>query len=314
MRFRLRAGLHRMFFDDSLLKGVSLVLAVVLFVIVRGEKDATTAAYVKVIYVLPKDRVLVSDPLAELRVGVRGPWTRVSRFDERELDPIRVDLTRVQSGDLHFAEDMVRLPVGLRVASITPASVPLKFEPRVERTVPIQPILEGEPEKGYRVERTEAHPREVRVSGAKSVVQGIQRAPTRPLRVEGARAPVHGQARLEAPPPHASFDGEEVTIDAEVVPALAERTLKALPVRVAGVARLEAHVEPEVADVVLRGPAEALAGVPPGAPSLLVEAQAEDARPPGLFRKRVTVVGLPTGVAAEARPESVTLVTRRRRD
>ena len=52
---------------------LELLIAVTLFVLVRSDKDATSAAYVKVIYALPKDRVLVSDPVTEVRVTVRGP-------------------------------------------------------------------------------------------------------------------------------------------------------------------------------------------------------------------------------------------------
>ncbi|MSP60652.1 MAG: YbbR-like domain-containing protein [Myxococcales bacterium] len=311
----MREVIRHWFLHDALLKGMSLVIAVVLFVIVRGDRDAASGAYVKVIYALPKDRVLISDPAVELRIAVRGPWTRVSRFDEQDLDPVRIDLSKVASGDLRFTEEMIKLPVGLRLGSITPPSVKLAFEPRVERMVPVQPMLEGEPASGYRVVRSVAHPREVRVSGAKSVVEGIQRVPTRPLRIADAREPVRGPVQLESPPPHASFEGVgEVSIEVEVVAALAERTLRAVPVRVTGGLRMEAHLEPEAADVVLRGPADVLARVAPGVPSLLVDAQAEDSRPAGAFRKRIGVVGLPTDVAAEVRPESVTLVTKRRRD
>jgi YbbR domain-containing protein len=310
-----RAVLRRWFLHDSLLKGVSLALAMVLFVVVRGDKDAATGGFVKVIYLLPKDKVLTSDPAAELKISVRGPWTRVSRFDEHDVEPVRVDLQSVPSGDFRFGEDMIKLPVGLRLSSITPASVKLTFEPRVERTVPVQPTTEGEVAPGYRVVRSTASPREVRVVGAKSVVEGMQRASTRPLRIADARATVSGAVRLEAPPPHASFDPDpQVEVEVEVVQAIGERTLSAVPVRVTGLSRLDGSLEPELADVVLRGPAEALQQVAPGSPSLLVDAQAEDARPIGTFRKRISVVGLPQGVAAEVRPESVTLVTRRRRD
>jgi YbbR domain-containing protein len=307
--------LRRLFIHDGLLKAVSLVTAVGLFFFVRGDKDATTGAYVKVIYVLPKDRVLVSEPTSELRISVRGPWTRVTRFDEHDLEPLRVDLSNLSSGDLRFTEDMVKLPVGLRLASFTPTSVKLRFERRVARMVPVQPLLEGEPASGYHVVRSVAHPREVRITGAKTVVEGIQRVATRPLRIADAHAPVHGEVHLEALPPHAEFDDvEEVSVDVEVVAALAERTLRAVPVHVTGLSRLDGRLEPDVADVVLRGPSEALAAVPPGAPSLLVDAQAEDGRPAGASRKRIGVVGLPPNVAAEVRPEAVTLVTRRRRD
>jgi hypothetical protein len=54
--------------------------------------------------------------------------------------------------------------------------------------------------------------------------------------------------------------------------------------------------------------------VPPGIPSLLVDGAAEDTRPLAAYHTRIVVVGLPPNVGAEVRPESVTLVTRRRRD
>ena len=54
----------RIFVDELPLKVLSMVLAVTLFVLVRSDKDATSGAYVKVIYTLPEDRVLVSDPVA----------------------------------------------------------------------------------------------------------------------------------------------------------------------------------------------------------------------------------------------------------
>ena len=311
----MRGLIRRIFLQDALLKAVSLVIAIVLFFFVRGDKDAVTGAFVKVIYVLPQDRVLISEPAAELRIGVRGPLTRLTRFDERDLDPVRIDLSSVASGDLRFTEEMVKLPVGLRLASITPSSVKLRFEARIERVVPVQPLLEGEPSAGFRVVRSVAHPREVRITGAKSVVEGIQRVATRPLPIGDARESVHGQVHLEALPPHAEFKGvEEVSVDVEVVAALAERTLRGVPVRVTGLGRLEGRVEPDEAEVVLRGPAEALAAVPVGMPALLVDGQAEDSRPSGVFRKRIGVAGLPPDVAAQVRPESVTLVTRRRRN
>jgi YbbR domain-containing protein len=257
--------------------------------------------------------VLVSDPLAEVRVSVRGPFTRVNRLDEHDLDPVRIELAAHSDGDLRLTDDMVRLPPGMRVVSISPATVRLRFEPRVERSVPVLPVLEGLPAAGFRVVRSNATPKQVRASGARSVVEGIARAQTVPLRVADARGPVRGQVELVPPPPHAEWrtDGP-ITVEAEIEPALAERVLHGVAVRVTGASRVEARCEPDAAQVMLRGPAEALAAVGPGVPSLLVDAQAEDARPPGTFRKRISVVGLPAGIAAEVRPEAVTVVTRRR--
>lgn len=308
----IRQFLRRVFLDNLLLKLLALILSLVLFVAVRGDKDAVAGVYAKIIYVLPADRVLVSSPVNEVRLGIRGPWTRVSRIDERDLGAIRIDLSGAKDGEFAFTDEMVQLPAGLRLASITPSSMQVRFEPKVVRNLPVLPILEGEPAAGFRVSRSVARPSEVRIVGARSVVEALPRARTRPVTISDARERVRTEVALEVAPTHAQWDGTgSVVVEVEVAQALAERTLRAQPLIITGMSRLEGRLEPTVADVVLRGPAEALSAVKPGMPSLLIDAQAEDARPPGVVHKRISVVGLPPGVAAEVVPEAVTLVTRR---
>src|SRR3954468_23795486 len=121
-----RPLLVRAFTEELPIKLLSMVLAVTLFVLVRNDKDATSGAYVKVIYTLPEDRVLVSDPVPEVKVSVRGPWTKLQHLD-RSIEPIRIDLTKVHASagpsDVRIDEDLVRMPLGVRVASITPSEV-----------------------------------------------------------------------------------------------------------------------------------------------------------------------------------------------
>src|SRR3954470_9569991 len=155
----------RIFADELPIKVLSMVLAVTLFVLVRSDKDATSGAYVKIIYTLPEDRVLVSDPVSEVKVSVRGPWTKLQHLD-RSLEPIRIDLTRVHAPEVHLDEDMVKVPAGVRVASIVPSELQVECEPRIVREVPVQPILEGQPAEGYRVAKVLAEPAHVRVDGA----------------------------------------------------------------------------------------------------------------------------------------------------
>jgi YbbR domain-containing protein len=199
--------------------------------------------------------------------------------------------------------------------------VSLRFEPRLEKEVPVQPVLEGEPAPGYRVIRSAVEPRTVRISGAKSVVEGIVRATTQPLRITDAKENVRGQVVLVPAPSHAEWRNAVLDAPAgpenlsiEVAPAIAEKRLARVPVQVVGAHRLDAHTEPATAEVVLRGPADALAKASSSSLSLMVDAQVEDQRAPGSYHKRPSVVGLPGGVAAEVRPESVMLFTRRRKN
>ncbi|HEY7954606.1 MAG: YbbR-like domain-containing protein [Polyangia bacterium] len=308
-----RPRILRAMLDEIPLKVVSLVIAVTLFVIVRSDKDAATGAFVKVIYALPEDEVLVSDPVGEVRVGVRGPWTRLQRFDEHALEPIRVDLSKAEDGLVHFDESMIKLPVGLQIASITPSEVRVKFEPRAHREVPIQPILDGEPAEGFRVNRVSADPQTVMVEGAKSAVETLQHVLTRPLEVAGARAEVTARVGLAELPRHVHFvDVSEVSVRAEVKAAMVERTFDALPVRVSGLSRLDGEVDPKTARLILRGPSDLVAAVKPEQLSLSVDAQLVDTRPPSRYARALAVSGLPAGVAAELQPDSVTLTTHHR--
>jgi YbbR domain-containing protein len=311
----IRRTLRRAFLDELPLKIVSMVIAVTLFAIVRSERDAATGVNVKVIYTLPSDRVLVSEPASEVRVAVRGSWTRLQRLDDRALEPLRVDLQRRGDGVFQFEDGMVKLPPGLRVVSITPPEVMLRFEPRASRDVPIEPVLGGQPAEGFRVGKLRVEPERVRVDGARSEVEALTRVRTRPVPIAGARAPVEAQVTLENEPRHAHFvDVERVTVKVEVKPALAEREVGAIPIKIVGLSRLDGTIEPSEARLILRGPAEVVRELSVDGIALTVDAQAADLRSPGRVTRPITVTGLPVGVAAEIQPDSVTLTTRRRRE
>ena len=217
--------------DELPLKIVSLVIAVTLFVVVRTDREASTGVYVKVIYTLPSDRVLVSDPISEVRVGVRGSWTRLARLEDRGIEPIRVDLKDVRDGALRFEDAMIKLPAGLRVASISPAEVQLKFEARAMREVAVEPVLEGQPADGFQLGVVSATPRTVRIEGPRSVIKGLSRIRTRPVGVKGARETVEADVELEAEPPHSRYlDVAQVAVRADIQPSIVERTFAVVPV------------------------------------------------------------------------------------
>src|SRR5213078_2508015 len=102
-------------------------------------------------------------------------------------------------------ERQIKLPAGLRVATISPAGFKVRFEPRLQRDVPVQPVLEGEPAPGYRLVRSVAAPKKVSVSGAKSVVESIARAPTLPLRIAEAKETLRETVALAPAPPHSAW-------------------------------------------------------------------------------------------------------------
>jgi YbbR domain-containing protein len=311
----MRGAIWRAFTDELPIKIAALVISLGLFILVRSDKDAATGAFVRVIYTLPADRVLVSEPVSELKVGIRGPWTLLQRLDDRELEPIRIDLSRTKESTLHFSDSMISVPAGLRIVSITPTETKLDFEPRAEREVPVQPVLEGQPQEGFRVNAITVEPDHIRIAGPRRVIQHLDRLTTRPVRIADATGAVRETIALE-PPPHAShyLDAGTVTITVDIRPAIVERALENLPMHVVGLAHLDGELDPHVATVILRGPSDLVRRVSAASVQLQVDARLEDSRPPALFKKIVSVSGLPSGVAAEVRPDSVVLSTRRRHE
>jgi YbbR domain-containing protein len=309
-----RPAILRIFTDELPIKVLSMVLAVTLFVLVRTDKDATSGAYVKVIYTMPEDRVLVSDPVPEVKISLRGPWTKLQHLD-RQLEPVRIDLTRVHSGEVHIDEDMLKLPAGVRVSAIVPSEIHVEFEPRVTRDVPVQPILEGQPAEGFHVVKVAADPPRVRVDGAKTAVESIERVPTRPLRITDARGPVKGEVALETPPLHTRFlDATTVTVRADVEPAIVEKTFEAVPIKIVGLTKMEAVADPPTARLVIRGPSPLVGDISDKNVSLKIDGSLMDQRPPSKYIRALTVSGLPAGVAAEVQPDTVMLTTRRKRE
>lgn len=305
----MRDFLRKAFIEDAPLKLLSLCLAVILF-LVRSDWDASTTAYIRINYIQPPDRVVTSELVTEAKVVIRGPWSRANRYTESDLDAVTIDLSKREEGELRFTDDLVHLPPGLRVGSFNPPSVYLNFEPKVERALPVQPVIEGEPAEGYRVGRVTVAPKTVKVVGARSVVEAMHSVQTRHLRVTDLRSPVGMGVKLAPPPKYVSYvEAPEIAVHVDIERTIVERTYTPVQIAVIGSTHIaDIQLQPAAATVVLRGPALALQQLK-GTPELVVDATTEERKPPGTYRKRLQVVNLPPDIAAEIRPDWVLMTT-----
>ena len=117
---------------------------------------------------------------------------------------------------------------------------------------------------------------------------------------------------LEPAPKQTRFvDVTSVAVDVDIRPAIVERSLDAVQVKITGAQRLEGTIDPGAVKVILRGPSDVVRRVDLEAVLVSVDGRLEDGRPPSSYRKRLVVSGLPSGVAAELRPDTVLLSTHR---
>jgi YbbR domain-containing protein len=308
----MREWVRRALLENVWLKGLAFVLAITLFILVRVEKDAVIGAYVQVSYTLPEDRVLTTARVDQVRVMLRGTWSRVKRFDAADVDPIRVNLTHASDGEFTFQEDMLLLPPGLKILSINPPSLRLTFQKLVTRLVPIHAVVEGTPATGHKVERIVTRPTHLLIRGAKSIVEALASVDTRAVTLSERAGSFSERVHVAPTEEHVEVV-DPVPIDVEITMSDEQSELRLDAVRVvprapAGVrlgAELSGWIQPPTISIVLRGTKAALDQVDKRRVEAVIELGAADLTRARARRIAVHLEGVPEGVAVEVTPREI---------
>jgi len=215
--------------DDFATKVLAFVVAAFLFVAARNEVVRIVEVPVRV--VPDPTRVLRSALPAKVEAVVRGPWGAVARLERKPLPPLRLRLSELDPGPLVLDPRDVPLPADVTVQRLVYEPVDLRFEPVVERSVPIEPRIVGVPAKGTRVSETRVSPATWFVRGASSEIGSIEHLWTEPIDVAGARKSFHVTVGLAPPPADVELlrarpsDRPQVDVTVRIDPAAVRRTL-----------------------------------------------------------------------------------------
>ncbi len=109
--------------SDVLLRLLALAIAVVLVVVVRGERQVTVTFAVPIAARLGPALAVTGALPDDVSVTVSGPWSRLRTIAGADLGPALVDLTRAGPGPAPWSirPEALHLPHGVRVESIYPA-------------------------------------------------------------------------------------------------------------------------------------------------------------------------------------------------
>lgn len=290
------------------LKIASLITAIVLFSLVRGAEDAQRSVFVDVVALLPppgSGKMLVSELPDQVRLTLKGSRSQINAIRPENIAPVQIDLTDTDLRYYYFADDEFDVPAGVTITQVGPTSIALDWATRVERPLPVQPRLVGQPPDGMVLgEPARAEPAEVVVVGPDSEVAELRAVQTDPVdlsQVQIGRNEL-GTA-LVRPPPHTRYQGDPiVTIVLDVVRDLAERTIPGVEVQVAG----PGQATPTRVSVTLRGAPSAVEMVDPA--RLTATADLSNLDPTLGGAVPVVVSGLPDGIEATlVEPSSVAI-------
>jgi YbbR domain-containing protein len=174
------------------LKLVSLVLAVLIWMIVAGEQIVERAFRIPLEFTnLPATLEVAGTPPNVVDVRVRGSSGALSRLVAGELVAV-LDLRQARPGQrlFHLTGLDVRAPFGVEVVQVTPSSMAITFENSATKAVTISPVVEGQPAEGYEVQRVTTDPAAVIVAGPATAVRDTREAITEPVSVANASSTV----------------------------------------------------------------------------------------------------------------------------
>ena len=184
--------LRELVFNNLGLKGISLGLAVLLWLQIAGQETVQRTLSLPVEFVnIPPELEISNDYAKEVDVVIRSGSG--SSFDARGLVVV-IDLKSAQPGvERSFPlgeENIKNKPYGVNVLDFTPARIRLRLEKTLQKTIEVVPELVGQPAEGFEVTNVQARPVTVEIHGPESRVEEVSRAQTEPINIEERSSPL----------------------------------------------------------------------------------------------------------------------------
>lgn len=289
---------------NRLLKLLSLLLAVALWLAVGSEERTETTLNLSLELVnLPDNLVVTSELPSALQVRVMGPRSVIRKLSQNRLTHA-LDLAGLKGGRHSFAlrPTSFAFPSGAVVTRINPNPLNLTLTPTVTRTLPIKPVLESNLPRGYEVTDVRLKPDQVTVKGPLSEMANLKYLLTLPIDLGQVTSSTTVATDLDFKSLHLTLK-EQTPILAEltVAPKQTTRTFTGVPITAAP---QPARLQPSQVTVVLEGAWLKLKDLKPE--NLKVTVDTKNLRP-GRHRLKVSV-SLPPEIRLESvKPDTVTV-------
>ena len=200
--------LRRVFTHEPGLKLFALVLAIVMFSVVQGAEDAQRSIWVDVVALTPSERstkILTTELPDRVRLIIKGSRSLINSVRPETLPPVQIDLTSGELSRYSFLDQEFELPAGVSISMIDPASIPVRWAERAERSIPIVPRFSGKLASGLSLGSASTDPVKAVVTGPSTEVDPINSAYTREIDLGDFGVGRHvRRVNLERPPPTAT--------------------------------------------------------------------------------------------------------------
>jgi len=171
-----RLDLRRAFTNDFPLKAAALAISVLAFAAVAESTQPAVVTF-RVPVERPADvpaGYVLSGTFGDVTVKLQGPQPEIRKIAQTDVHPVP-DLAQADLGrsDVQNVALRVTLPDANVLAQTDPATVPVRIERLVSRTLTVQVRFANDPPRGFQAGSPSFSSNEVRISGAQSLVASV---------------------------------------------------------------------------------------------------------------------------------------------
>ncbi len=177
--------LQRMKRDLWMLRGISLIFAIFLWIAVIGGKRSEITKDVILDFKFREGTIFANNVPSEVSFRIRGPRAFLKEMEEKDLHiPVDLTQTRLGGSEINFSEDMLEVPLGLEVLSVNPKTFLISLDQSAKKRVPVRASIQGSMPEGFKVRSVSVNPSTIEIEGPKKTVKFIESISTEDIRID----------------------------------------------------------------------------------------------------------------------------------
>lgn len=186
------------FLNNWGLKITSILLAFILWLLVRGDSGTGIITIPLEIRNIPRNMEITSDRPSTVEATVRGSISNM--WFGQPVPTCVIDLNDAEEGEriIPLGPENIRFPraSGVEVIGVRPPRLRLMLERTTSKEVPIVMVHEGEPAPGFEIYSISVNPPTTVITGPRSRVEPVREVSTERISVSGQQESLRALANL----------------------------------------------------------------------------------------------------------------------
>jgi len=254
----MNEAIKNFFTQYSAEKVLALLITLILWTFSISRTLETRDYTVRLNIATSPDYIIVSEPLENIQVRVQGSVFDFAGINEKEL-VVRIDIPSRKPGKFTRFLDAKMLPFGekIKVEKILPAEIVVRTAKKTERTVNIDPWLDGQPPVGWKITGYEVSPEKVTVTGPEQEISEIDSVTTEKIVLGTLKGSVEKELDIVVPSTHIStVETKKAKVSIKLVRDIKTRNYDNVPIKLDSLET--AVITPAVISVTIKAPRDVL--------------------------------------------------------